>query len=157
CLETFDGPAGSILAIDTTRDGRWIATGTHERQVVLWDASSRRGTALPGEMDAIVLGGAFDPDGARLYALDSAGTLVAWDVADDARAWELRLEGNGANALARDPSGARLAVGGSDGSVRLVDTRAGRVAAVLEGRAGRARCVAFDPRGAVVSGGEDGV
>ncbi len=160
CLETFDGPAGSILSIDATRDGRWIATGSHEGQVVLWDAAARRGTALPAEREApegIVLGVAFDPSGARLYALDSGGTLAAWDVVDETRAWELRLDGDGATALARDAAGAKLAVGGADGRVRIVDPRERRVATVLAGHQGRARCVAFDSKGSVVSGGEDGV
>ena len=157
CLETFDGPTGSILSIDATRDGRWIATGSHERQVVVWDSAARSGAALPGEHKGIVIGVAFDPAGARLYSLDSTGALLAWDVVDEARAWELRLEGDGASALARDAAGATLAVGGSDGRVRIVDAHAGRVAAVLAGHAGRARCVAFDPQGSVVSGGEDGV
>ncbi|HEV8113154.1 MAG TPA: protein kinase [Planctomycetota bacterium] len=156
CLETFEGPIGAILSIDATRDGRWIATGTHERQVVLWDAAARRGATLPGEHAGIVMGLAFDPGGARLYSLDSEGLLVAWDVAARTRAWELRLEGGGGGALARDASGTTLAAACVDGRVRLVDPATRRVTAVLAGHVGKVRCVAAGPRGSYVSAGDDG-
>jgi WD40 repeat protein len=156
CLQTFVGPAGSILSMAATADGRWIATGSHETDVILWDAASGRSAALPGEHSGLVLGLAYDPSGARLYSADTNGKLVAWDSASRNPAWTLDLEGGGINGLACDAAGTTLAAACVDGRVRLVDVAVPRTTSAFEAHAGGARCVAFDGRGALVSAGNDG-
>ena len=157
CLRTFEGPASSILSMAATPDGRWIATGSHEREVGLWDAASGRCTLLPTEHSGLVLGVAFDPAGARLFSADTNGKLVAWELAAGTRAWTLDVEGGGVNALACDRAGSTLAAACVDGRLRLVDPELRRVKSVLPGHEGGARCIAFDPKGRIVSAGEDRV
>ena len=154
CLRTFVGPANAILSMATTADGRWIATGSHEREVGLWDADSGRCALLPPEHSGLVLGVAFDPARARLYSADTNGKLLAWDLAARTRVWSLDVEGGGINAVACDRSGSTLALACEDGRLRLVDLAEPRVRSVPTEHPGGARCVAFSPRGLLSAGAD---
>jgi mono/diheme cytochrome c family protein len=70
----------------------------------------------------------FEPDGARAFAgssLDGAGQVRGYETDSGKQVWNLDLPETGVYALTCSPDGKTLAVGGADGSVRLVDTASG--------------------------------
>jgi WD40 repeat protein len=99
------------------------------------------------------------PDGRRLYLTrEFEGELLAWDLGDDLGPepleWSRRFRD--VSSLALSPDGRTLALGGRDGSIRLVDTSRGAVAGTLppevEGD-GPIMSLAFDPDGGTLAVG----
>jgi eukaryotic-like serine/threonine-protein kinase len=88
----------------------------------------------------------------RLYVVDGSGNVLAWAI-DGARSTSLSWSGlvGKAMSLALSPDGALLAVGGSDGTVTLIETAQGTVRARLlpepDGSDGRIWALAFAPGG----------
>jgi len=146
-------PIGQVNAPGTpwrlalSRDGRWIAAGSWDRTVQLWDVSSIAATGVPRLAAVLrghaqlVLNEAFDPSGELLASVSNDGSLKVWDLtglendhvaplaSDDRRRCLVTLEaGVGAGdslAVAFLPPefirGTCVAVGYIDGSVRVWD------------------------------------
>jgi WD40 repeat protein/serine/threonine protein kinase len=76
----LDHPSG-VLAIAFSPDGRFLATGSADRVVRLWQLPGTLVRALGGPGPAEVAAVAFSPDGSRLAAGDRGGRLRLWDTA----------------------------------------------------------------------------
>jgi eukaryotic-like serine/threonine-protein kinase len=179
------GPTAEVTTLAVGEDGAAIIVGDAAGAVWVWPRADAPGAALPGTGTAQVVGGW--TDGARVVAIDDAGTVREWRLGDPAplravatgivckRAevapgggWELlagrggavtRVEGDAIETVAvhRDSvrtiaisgDGRWIASGADDGSLHLVDRRAGR-GIELRGHRERIRHVAFARRGAVL-------
>ena len=95
-------------------------------QVRLWDAATRKETAvLKGHADE-VLAVAFSPDGKTLATGSKDQTVKLWDVATGKETATLRGHESTVAAVAFSPDGKTLATaGGHDKTVRLWDAAAG--------------------------------
>jgi WD40 repeat protein/serine/threonine protein kinase len=94
------------------------------RTVHVGDPAGRKKVSLRGHVGDLV-GVAFGGDGQRLVSLDAGGTLRLWDTATEQQVLVLRRPANTvpyAGCLAVSPDGRRIALGGGNGSVRVLDT-----------------------------------
>jgi WD40 repeat protein len=97
------------------------------------------------------------PEGQRLGAIINQGVRF-WDLATRAEQAALRLPIAGARVLALSPDGGRLAAGGDDSKVVVVDATSGELIAALTGFEGRIQALAFSPDGrTVLTAGQDPV
>ncbi len=95
------------------------------------------------------------PDGQRLGAATTGGVRF-WDMATHAELATLRLPIRGVRVVAYSPDGARLAAGGDDQRVVVVDAASGELITEITGFAGRIQSVAFSPDGRrVLTAGKD--
>jgi WD40 repeat protein len=142
-----------VRALAFSPDGRLLATGSENGEVILWDAAGgRRLAQLPGHqwyVDAL----AFSPDGASLATGGLDKTVRLWDV--PTRRLKLSLPGH-ADLLwthALSPDGRLLAVGTTarvsphPGVAWLWDLRTGRLTATLRGHEDSVRQIRFSPDG----------
>ncbi len=78
-LGEWAGHQAPIYGISASPDGRWIATGSADKNAIIWDAAT--GTIVPTlPHNAAVRGVAFRPDSTKLLTYPHSGNLVViWD------------------------------------------------------------------------------
>ncbi|KAG2427875.1 hypothetical protein HXX76_012195 [Chlamydomonas incerta] len=71
------GHSAGVSALAVSPDSRWIATGSRDKSIRLWDAGTGQqvGVTLSGLHDGWVLGLRFAPDGSALYSISHDGKL----------------------------------------------------------------------------------
>jgi WD40 repeat protein len=150
-----------IWTIAFSADGRFLAAGSGEGTVWLWDTGSNHalGRPLTGATDSIT-DLAFSPDGSVLAAASWDSTLRVWDVPSGTPRGRPLLGHTGAVwSVAISPSGTLLASAGSDATVRLWDINTGQQRGLpLHGHLGEVFDVSFNSDGSILaSSSEDSV
>jgi len=144
-------------------DARWASTADDGGEVRVWDVAVESEATVVLEAGVRVRALAALPDGRRLaigttllaWGHDIGGCVQVWDVGCVPPSHRATIDCcSGVTALAVLPDG-RLAVGCTDGAVRIVDADAGAVVATLTGHTDRVSALAVLPDGAVVSGSDD--
>ncbi len=133
-------------------DGTWIASGGHDRTVILWDAQTGRLMhTLIGHTDGVSIL-AFSPDGQRLVSGSWDGTCTIWDMKSHrpvrslehaAEVWD----------LACSPDGRWIATGTEDGALSVWDAATGGRTLHLREDTEPIDAVAFSPDSARVTWG----
>ena len=156
------GPAGPVVSLAISPDGRVAALGSADNSAGLWDLQTGNLLrALSGHTD-VVDSVAISPDG-RLAATATGGsfdllkdadlTVKLWDVATGRLLHDLRGHTAAVTALAFDPNGRYLASAGRDKMACLWDTSDGRLRHALGGHADEVISVAFSPDGRRLAAG----
>ena len=97
---------------------------------------------------------AFSPDGALAYSASFDGTLSVWNVAAGGTLQnQFALENALPHSIAVSPDGDLLAVGMTDGTIRMLDAASGDLRARLTGHEGLVTRLAFSPDGLQVLSG----
>jgi WD40 repeat protein len=135
---SLEGPEEPGASLVFSRDGRWLATNGDNRplqnqpagEVRLWDAGPARSSRnlslpepAPGGVPEPVAAVWFSPDGRRLQARGSEGTVAAWSVPEGQPVEAGPVPSGAARPLAFSPDGDFEAAGHPGGSVELVDLR----------------------------------
>jgi WD40 repeat protein len=107
-----------VLTVAFSPNGRLIASGDAKGGVRLWNARGRRrrGALYENQLE-MVQGVAFNRDGHTLAACFHFGTLRVWDVRSQRKLADREIE---ATSLAFSRDGRMLAIGDSDGTIRLL-------------------------------------
>jgi WD40 repeat protein/energy-coupling factor transporter ATP-binding protein EcfA2 len=158
-LPGHPGQAGhdeDVTVLGFSPDGRWLATGSAEDTVLLWDLDDTEADprSLPGHADD-VMALAFSRDGRWLATGSLDGTAMLWDL-EDPEAESRILDGHTdqVRSLAFSSDGRWLATGSFDGTIYLREMdNPDRVAHVLEPGAGFILCLAFSPDGRLLAAG----
>ncbi|MDA2913255.1 WD40 repeat domain-containing serine/threonine-protein kinase [Acidobacteriia bacterium AH_259_A11_L15] len=155
---TLTDHTDTVYAVVFSPDGRWLASGSGDNSVKLWDvATGRQVRVLLGHV-AFVGGVAFSPDGRWLA---SAGgfkdhTVKLWEVATGREVRTLRGHTDTVWTVAFSPDGRWLASAGNDGTIMLWEVATGRELHTLQGHTQPIMSVVFSPDGRwLVSGSYD--
>ncbi|NXY93764.1 hypothetical protein HYE82_04995, partial [Streptomyces sp. BR123] len=149
-----DGPASYVNAVAHSADGRWLATGSADNRVRLYDAATRTSLGSfphPGPVTSL----AFLPDGQGMVSGAADGTVRIWRLP----ARPLHGVQGTVNAVAYSPDGTLLAVAGRE--VHLWDVRdpwlPRPVGTPLANPTGYSGTLSFTPDGRTLAvGGRDG-
>jgi WD40 repeat protein/serine/threonine protein kinase len=150
------GHEGWVRGLGIAADGRWLATGSYDRTVVLWSLPlvvPRRRAADTGHT-SLVLAASFTPDGTRIATVGFDRTARLWDVASGEELEAFPHPGN-LYCLAIDPKRPLLATGGTMDKVHLWDLEQRRLARVISTPAKEVSALAFAPDGGRLAAGDD--
>jgi WD40 repeat protein len=150
-MRRLEGHTEGVLSAAISPDGKWLASGSFDTTVIVWDlaAGQARHTLPEHGLGAASL--IFSPNSARLISGDQQGSIRVWDV--ETGQLLQTIEGRG-NDLALSPDGALLAFKETMDDIVLWDLAAAREVHRLVGL----RPIAFSGDGRLLaSGTQDGV
>jgi WD40 repeat protein len=170
-LKSLKGHTDWINSIAYSQDGKYLASGSRDRTVRVWDPAAgkdlttlktqpEKTKGVPGVKAVIFVG-----PGTRIAATTGRwdikqkewrGEIKLWDgvATKELKAFEAHSDTIEALAATRD--GKKIASGGEDRLVKIFDVDGGSVLFDLKGHAGQVHAVAFSPDGKLLaSGGED--
>lgn len=156
-LYALEGHTDIVLSVDWSSDGKWLATGSDDNTVRVWNAET-------GELEHTLTGHTtrvksvvWSPDSLTLASGSGDGTVRVWDVESGAALHVLKAHLGTVYSLAWSPDGARLASGSYDRTARIWDAVTGESKKILQGCAAPVRGLAWSPDGRqLVTGSDDG-
>jgi WD40 repeat protein/serine/threonine protein kinase len=169
-LQLFDSQTGEprtsqvghrqeVRDIVFSPDGRYLASGGHDRTARIWDlaAGKQRVPPLKGHTSS-VWSVVYSPDGKRLASGSGDRSVRVWDPDNGKLEHVLKEHSGEISQIAFSPDGRRIAAGMGHGAIRFWNVRTGKeivLGPVLHRE--HIRCVAFSPDGTrVASCGRDG-
>jgi WD40 repeat protein len=132
------GHTNVIIDLTFSQDGNWLASGSFDRTVRIWDVSetlilggigggflkNSPIVTLEGHSDA-VYGVAFSPDGKKLVSASLDGTLRLWELPKNlqkkVKSKVMKKHSTEVYCVAFAPNGQYIVSGGADGNVFLWD------------------------------------
>ncbi|HRI61534.1 MAG TPA: hypothetical protein PK228_17470, partial [Saprospiraceae bacterium] len=157
----FSGHEFEVTALAFSPDGQWIASGSLDSRIFIWDKNGRTqkqfSTDVPGgdRQSGSVCAIAFSPDGKKLYSAEVNGKVKVWDLNGDSVLLEFRSHRKTVTDLALSQDGMLLATCSQDSTARLWDTK-GSLLQTFKGHNGGLNAVSFSPDNQrIATGGED--
>ncbi len=116
------GHTDAVYAVAYSPDGKFLVTASFDNTLKLWDAASGKEIKTYGGTGGHtkqVISVGFSQDGSMIASGSTDNTLKTWDVPINAPIRTLKTN-DAVSAVALSPDGLKLAVGGKDGSLKLV-------------------------------------
>jgi WD40 repeat protein/serine/threonine protein kinase len=157
-LETV-GPRGKVYAVAWSPDGRFLACGSADRQVRIYDVSKKQLVRLYVGHTGTVRSVHWSPDGKRLASVGERDdrTIRLWSFDDRKLDAVLRGHTNYVYSVAWSADGKYLASAGTDDTVRIWNVATGKSEQTLQGHSDDVASVAWSPDGQwLASGSYDG-
>lgn len=147
--QQFATVTSPIQVLTVSADGRWLAGGTRDGQIIIWNLNNpSEQYLLFEERGNQVLALSYSPDGKWLASGDLRGNVKIWDIQSRTLVDNLRGHRARITDLRFSPEGDILASASNDGSVRLWETAdLNNQPIVLSGNSGFVFSLAFSPDG----------
>ena len=127
-VDTLAGHSNSIWATAYSTDGKWLASGSSDKSVILWKVNQINQIGTPiAQMKGDVWGLAVAPNGKQFAAGDGAGNIRIWKFDGSKLSDPVTLtHPGGVLALAYSHNNKWLASAGKDGTIRVWDAQTGQ-------------------------------
>lgn len=135
-LRIFAGHASDVDVVQWHPNCQYIATGSSDKTVRMWDILSGDCVRLFIGHHGTITSLAFSPDGKLLASGADNGTVILWDIAQGKKIANLNGHGMSVNSLSFCAEGTLLASGGADDSVCIYNTTKVSLPTALPGQEG---------------------
>ncbi len=157
-LEQFlNGNTGPVVSAIFSPDGKTLASGTYDKDIILWDVKARQPIDKLIGHTSIIRSIAFNSDGSIMASGSQDNTIILWDMKTHQLLKKLSGHSNFVLSVAFSPDDKTLASGSQDNTIILWDVKTGQPIQTLNKHSDIVRSVAFSPDGkTLASGGDDG-
>ncbi|MEM9538894.1 MAG: WD40 repeat domain-containing serine/threonine-protein kinase [Cyanobacteria bacterium P01_E01_bin.42] len=155
-LTEIEAHTGWIKTLAIAKSGQFLASGSADKTVKLWDIKTRELKqtlwGCEGEVRSLI----FNPEGNLLIGGGADRAIRVWEVDRPQTRQILQGHSGAVNALAMSPSGRILLSGSDDRTIRIWDLQQGIVQQELQGHTDTIEALAMNGEGdLLVSGGGD--
>ncbi|KAG9092136.1 hypothetical protein FRC06_000225 [Ceratobasidium sp. 370] len=154
--QPLNGHTGGVNSIAYSPDGAYIASGSDDRTVRIWDAHTCQPMGQPpnGHTDN-VQSVAYSPNGAYIASGSDDGTVRIWDAHTGQPVGQpLHGQRRSIESVAYSPDGAYFASGATDGTIQIWDAHTRQpVGRPRYAHSHWVRSVAYSPDGAYIASG----
>ncbi|MCP4644330.1 MAG: hypothetical protein GY851_28060 [bacterium] len=155
-IAVLQGHSSSVKSVSWSPDGRTLAAGTSDNDVVIWDIDKRKKVSIHGRASWGDPSMSWSPDGRTLASIFRDGNVVLWDVNSRQKTATLGGDSEKIISMSWIPDGRTLAFGNRDREVVLWDIDSRRRFATLEGHSGWVESVSWSPVGRTLASGSAG-
>ncbi|MDE7226925.1 MAG: caspase family protein [Treponemataceae bacterium] len=146
------GHSDSVYSVAWSPDGKYIASGSGDKSIKIWDAATGKELrTLEGHLKD-VYSVAWSPDGKHIASGSDDHTAKIWDAASGKEVRTLDHSSH-VNSVAWSPDGKYIASGSWDGSVKIWDAASGKELRALSGHYNDVTAVAWSPDGKHIASG----
>jgi len=147
----------NVNSVAFSSDGRQIVSGSDDKTIKLWDASTGSLIRTFSGHTYFVTSVAFSPDGRQIVSGSNEGTIKLWDASTGSLIRTFLGHSEGLSSVAFSPDGRQILSGSWDNTIKLWDASTGSLIRTFLGHSEGVLSVAFSPDGRqIVSGSNEG-
>jgi WD40 repeat protein len=151
----LSGDFGAVFCLAFSPTSEWLAAGTEDKQIRLFDVSRDEVLRTMNGHIQIVKGLAFSPNGRILASASLDKTIKLWDTFTGKEIRTLSGHSSGVSGVAFSPDGLNLASSSWDASVIIWDVHSGILLQKLSGHTDKVNAVAYSPDGRFLASASD--
>jgi hypothetical protein len=144
--------SASFFSVAFSHDGRWLAAGTNDRTIRLWQVATGREMPKLSGHTGWVKAVAFSPDSRLLASASNSGEVKLWETNTEHEIYSEPYSQERLHTIAFSPDGKSVAAAGTGQTVHLLDVATKRTRNLI-GHTGEVTSLAFVPNSSLIASG----